>query len=134
MQILLSADHTDPPRNGVNLDHAHGGCADGPDCGHETTFSTWSYETDERLSLVALRESARKLPANVYRCKGILHSSDAPGRRSILQVVGKRIDLAYERDWGDQTPRTRIVCIGAYGAMDDAVLRDIFNRCIAARA
>jgi G3E family GTPase len=35
---------------------------------HSRAFSTWSYETNEPLSLEALREVARKPPANIYRC------------------------------------------------------------------
>ena len=99
---------------------------------HTQAFSTWSYETDEPMSLEALREAARKLPASIYRCKGVVHSTDAPGQRAVLQVVGKRIDISLEGDWGDRPPRTRIVAIGAHGAVDSAALQEKFDQCIAA--
>ena len=100
---------------------------------HAQTFSTWSYETDRPVSLEALREAARKLPANVYRCKGVIHSADAPDRRAVLQVVGKRVDLSLENEWGERTPRTQIVAIGAPGALDSAALREKFDGCVAIR-
>ena len=87
-------------------------------CIHTNTFSTWSYETDEPLSLETLREVARKLPASIYRCKGVIHSADEPARRAVLQVVGKRVDISIENEWGDRAPRTQIVAIGAHGTVD----------------
>ena len=95
---------------------------------HAEAFSTWSYETDQPLSLEALRETARKLPASIYRAKGVIYSSDEPTRRAVLQVVGKRVDLCLEDDWGGRTPHTQIVVIGAAGGIDGAVLRDQFQR------
>ena len=50
---------------------------------------TWSFETDLPMSLEALRATAKGLPSAIYRCKGVVHSSDAPDRRAILQVVGE---------------------------------------------
>ncbi len=98
---------------------------------HRRAFSTWSYETCEKLSLGALREAAKRLPGNVYRCKGVIHSRDTPMHRSVLQVVGKRVDLVQESEWGDRSPQTRIVAIGAHGALDGNGLRDCFDRCVA---
>ena len=98
---------------------------------HTHTFSTWSYETDQPLSLDALREVAARLPTNIYRCKGVVHSVDAPERRAVLQVVGKRVDIFLEHEWGDRPPRTRIVAIGAPGTLDGAALQERFAGCIA---
>ena len=133
LEILLGAGRFDPAQlDGANV-HAHD-CGD-VQCGHHdhsTVFSTWSYETREPLSLEALRESAKRLPAGIYRCKGVIYSADAPGRRAILQVVGKRVDLVLENDWRERERRTQIVAIGAYGTVDAALLQDTFERCIAA--
>ena len=96
---------------------------------HSQVFRTWSYETDEPLSLEALRESARKLPASVYRCKGVVHTAEEPDRRAILQVVGKRVDIAVEDDWDGRERRTRIVAIGAHDGVDGAALREAFDGC-----
>jgi hypothetical protein len=35
----------------------------------------------------------RKLPGSAYRAKGVVYSSDAPQRRAVLQVVGRRVDI-----------------------------------------
>ena len=129
LEILLAEGRFDPARPGA----AGHQCADGHP-GHDdhgAAFSTWSYQTDEPLSLEALRERAKKLPAGIYRCKGVIHSTDAPERRSVLQVVGKRVDLALESEWGDRIPRTQIVAIGAEGAVDGEALRDRFDLCVA---
>lgn len=92
-------------------------------------FGTWSYETDRPLSLAAVREASSRLPGSVYRCKGVIRSAEVPRRRTVLQVVGKRVDLALDDEWGDRLPRTRIVAIGAHGSLDVRALREAFDRC-----
>ena len=138
LEILLSAGRFDATQLQLGTEaHGHDGhdchdqhCHDHHDNDHTRTFSIYSYETDQPLSLEALRETTRKLPASIYRCKGVIHSIDAPARRAVLQVVGKRVDLTLEHEWGDRAPRTRIVAIGAYGTLDDALLRESFDRCV----
>jgi G3E family GTPase len=75
LEILLSAGRFDP----MQLDQEsflHDSCNDSRSDhdDHAHAFSTWSYQTDQPLSLDALRETARKLPTNIYRCKGEDHS------------------------------------------------------------
>jgi G3E family GTPase len=138
LEILLSVGRFDPTHVSPRLhDLEHHGCRD-PHCNHEhdhhdhsKMFSAWSYETDRPLSLDALREAASKLPANVYRAKGVIYSSDAPDRHAVLQVVGRRVDISLADNWNQRTPRTRIVAIGAAGTIDKAALRDRFEQCIA---
>jgi len=102
---------------------------------HGRDFDRWSYETEEPLSLGALREMVkRRLPRGVYRCKGIVHSSDAPEQRSVLQVVGRRSDLTLDAPWEDETPSTRIVAIGDPGQIMPEELQSLFDDCIAGRA
>jgi G3E family GTPase len=97
---------------------------------HSTAFSTWSYETDRPFSVEALRETASKLPANIYRAKGVIYTIEEPGRRAILQVVGRRVDISLENEWGNRAPRTQIVAIGAAGAVDTEWLRESFEQCL----
>ena len=135
MEILLGAGRFDPAQLNAATVHRHD-CVDAH-CDHHdhgTVFSTWSFETEEPISLAALRETARKLPASIYRCKGVIHSVEAPERRSILQVVGKRVDLTLEHDWRDKRRRTQIVAIGAREAMNAQALRESFERCVAGRS
>ncbi len=92
LEILLSVGRFDPARTDLDLRALeHAGCADA-NChdehhghNHSMTFSTWSYETNRPLSLEGLRETARKLPGNIYRAKGVVHTSDAPDRRAVLR-------------------------------------------------
>ena len=141
LEILLSVGRFDPSRLDGTPPHDqpnHPPDCDDPDCGHHVhghrhdhsqVFRTWSYETEEPLSLEALRETARKLPASVYRCKGVVHTAEEPGRRVILQVVGKRVDIAVGDEWNGREPRTRIIAIGAHDGVDGAALREVFDRC-----
>ncbi|MFD1987412.1 CobW family GTP-binding protein [Mesorhizobium newzealandense] len=143
LEILLSVGRFDPTRlDGATPgdQHNHSHDCDDPECAHHAhdhlhdhteAFSTWSYETNQPLSLEALRETARKLPAAIYRAKGVIHSSDEPTRRAVLQVVGKRVDLCLEDDWGGRTPRTQIVIIGAAGSIDEAILQEQFQKVVA---
>jgi G3E family GTPase len=96
-------------------------------------FSTWSYETDRPIALETLREKMRKLPGSVYRAKGFVYLADAPTRRAILQVVGRRVDISLDEEWRERAPRTRIVAIGATGGVDARQLEAVFASCIAAR-
>jgi G3E family GTPase len=139
LDILLSVGRFDPSRLDGTLpdDRSH----HPPDrhdleCGHQAhgqrhdpsqVFSTWSYETEAPLSLEALRDTARQLPASVYRCKGVVHAAEEPGRRVILQVVGKRVDIAVGDEWEGREPRTRLVAIGAQGGVNGAALREVFR-------
>jgi G3E family GTPase len=144
LEILLSVGRFDPARLDGRPPHDkpnHPPDCDDPDCGHHVhghqhdhsqVFSTWSYETDEPLSLEALRETARYLPVSVYRCKGVVHTAEEPNRRVILQVVGKRVDIAVGDEWNGREPRTQIIAIGAHDGVDGAALREVFDRCHAA--
>ena len=139
-EILLGVGRFDPSRAGL---HSHGvelGCADST-ChddshdhhgqhDHSKVFSTWSYETDEPLSLEALRETTRRLPGSVYRAKGVVYTTDAPQQRAVLQVVGRRVDISLEEDWGERARRTQIVAIGAAGGIDASLLERTFASCI----
>ena len=141
LEILLSVGRFDPSRLDAPPLHenpSHPPDCDGRDCGHHDhghrndhaqVFRTWSYEADEPLSLEALRETARRLPASVYRCKGVVHSADEPGRRVILQVVGKRVDISVGDEWNGRQPRTRIIAIGAHDGVDGALLREALDKC-----
>ena len=137
LEVLLSVGRFDPARAGLNLNELmYHGCND-PLCNHEKhrhnhakIFSTWSYETDRPLSLEALREVASKLPANIYRAKGVIYSSDEPARRAVLQVVGRRVDISLEEEWRGRPRRTQIVAIGAPGTIDKELLRDKIEQCV----
>jgi G3E family GTPase len=133
MEILLSSGRFDPAQ--MEPDRAPAdACASGS-CNHEShqqhtsTFTTWSFETDRPLSLEALRSVAAKLPASIYRAKGVVYSSDVPDRRAVLQVVGKRVDISLQDEWGERPPLTQIVAIGSPDGIDASALQDRFEQC-----
>ncbi len=135
-QILLGVGRFDPARADISSPAAaHGGtepaCHDDHlELDHSTVFSAWSYETDQPLALEALREAMRKLPGAVYRAKGVIYTTDVPQRRAVLQVVGRRVDISIQEEWGQRTPRTQIVAIGAAGSIDADLLEKTFASCI----
>ncbi len=138
MEILLSSGRFDPSQ--MEDDHAPvDQCASG-NCHHEghqhhpATFSTWSFQTDRPLSLEALRSAASKLPANIYRAKGVVYSCDAPDRRAVLQVVGKRVDISLQDEWGERPRLTQIVAIGSAHGLDAGALQDRFEQCFSVQA
>ena len=93
-------------------------------------FDTWSYESDRPFLLGTLREMVRKeLPASIYRCKGIVFAADSPDKRIALQIVGRRTEISELDEWGDRTPRTQIVAIGA--PINAQQLSNQFDACIA---
>ena len=74
------------------------------------TFDTWSFESERPFSLEALREMVRKkLPASIYRCKGLVFAIEVPDKRIALQTVGRRTPIGEHDDWGDRSPGSQIV-------------------------
>ena len=126
LEILLAVGRFDPQQL-VAADNGHP--HEPTDHGHE--FSTWSFETDQPIALDELNEMVKKrLPGNIYRCKGVVFAAEQPGRRAILQVVGRRSDVSLDEKWGDTQPHTKIVAIGAHGSLDPETLTAEFESCI----
>jgi G3E family GTPase len=139
-EILLGVGRFDPARSDLNSNAVEHSCTD-PTChdvhhgdDHSKVFSTWSYETDQPLALEALRETLRKLPGTVYRAKGVVYTTDAPQRRAVLQLVGRRVDISLQDEWGRRAPRTQVVAIGAAGSIDASLLEKTFASCISVAA
>jgi len=127
LEILLGVGRFDPQQLAATEDGHHRAHTD-----HGQSFSTWSHETDQPLSLDSLREMGkRKLPGSVYRCKRVVYSVEVPEQRAIVQVVGRRTDVAVDEVWGDRTPSTRIVAIGLYQTLDADMLTGLFDACLA---
>jgi G3E family GTPase len=129
-EILLGVGRFDPSQASAEHDCSDPACNDEHAHPHSDVFGTWSYETDKPLALDAVRDAMRKLPGSVYRAKGVVYTADAPDRRAVLQVVGRRVDIAVETKWGDRPPRTRIVAIGQAGEIGAALLEDALASCV----
>jgi G3E family GTPase len=131
-EVLMSVGRYDPAQIFLDqVDHNHdNGFGHGRDQDHGQEFHTWSYETDQAMSLEAVRQMVKKLPGGIYRCKGVVFSVEAPERRAVLQVVGRRSDVSLYDEWGDAQPLTQIVAIGAPGSIDETKLTALFERCV----
>jgi G3E family GTPase len=98
---------------------------------HGLLFHTWAYGEERPLSLRALQQAINKLPVSIYRAKGFLYLAEDPARRYVLQVVGQRAEVTPGAAWGEETPQSRIVLIGAAGGVDATGLTAVFQSCLA---
>lgn len=122
LEILLSVGRFDP--SAALLDQVQGELLD--DAG--LMFDRWSYQTDSRFSKKALTEMVkRELPESVYRCKGIVYTTDSD-QPMVLQVVGRRTDLSPVEISTNQTGVSQVVGIGS--CMDPALLDSLFDKAL----
>jgi G3E family GTPase len=98
---------------------------------HARRFATWNLVDDRPLDGTCLRSAIAALPPAVIRAKGIVTLAEAPDKRFVLQLVGRRWSL--EPDLRDVDPRhaipdghTVIVCIGLSGQLDPQRLDAVF--------
>lgn len=138
LEVVLGAGQFAPDRiheREIKDIHVHG-VDDGHTHGHDHSivFSTWSWTSNERVSLKELRRTIDRLPPSIYRVKGLIHSADEPDRRGILQVVGKRAVIEAGAPWGDNAAFNQIVLIGEHGTIDSDDLQKRFDACLAANA
>ena len=54
----------------------------------------------------------------------MVYTSDELGRRAVLQVVGRRVDISIGEEWGHAALGTQIVAIGAAGRIDASLLEE----------
>ncbi len=106
---------------GEDHDHNH-------DHDHSLVYNTWLYRSYEPFTLKTLRDVTKNLPSTIYRAKGFVYLSDAPGRRGILQMTGRRVRLALGEPWDKgQAPYNEIVVIGSAGGVDPQDLQRRFE-------
>lgn len=127
-EVLLGVGRFDPANILTDiLPEEDRGRQDGP------AFDTWSFETDQPLSLAAVEQAAKHLPGGVFRCKGIVYTKEEPQRPAVLQVVCRRVEMTFLPGWDGQVPCTRLVTISSPGSVDPDDLQRRFEECIASR-
>jgi G3E family GTPase len=104
---LLEARHADVPLDLLfGLDRYGGAAGEStPEC-----FVSWFYEWPEpveRETVLAMLRDAD----GVLRAKGILRFADAPARRSVVHLVGRRLDVSDGGPWSDNAA-SRLVLLG----------------------
>ncbi|BCX03085.1 MAG: GTP-binding protein [Candidatus Roseilinea sp.] len=113
----------------AHREHAHEHDPDHHHHDHSLVFNTWHYKTDEPLVYEALCDAVDALPTTIFRAKGIVYLKEAPDRRALMHVVGRRAMLTIGEPWQAQQPRTQIVVIGSYGGVDGEALQKLFDAC-----
>jgi G3E family GTPase len=118
-EVLLGVGELDGRKTVADEGHAHGAAL----------FESWSYVSDQPLSIERLQSAVKRFPASIFRCKGIVASVEEPRHRVVVQCVGRRTTIAPGDGWGGQRPRTELVVIGAAGDLDTADLRERLDAC-----
>lgn len=94
---------------------------------HADLFETRTIERSERFTREEIDRFAAGLGQDIYRAKGFVYLAEDPDRRYIFQRVGSRHTLTREEEWGEETPRTRIVVIGGRGAITEKEIGTLLN-------
>jgi G3E family GTPase len=74
-------------------------------------FASWSYEWPGPVERDALLAMLRDAPGEILRAKGIVRFADTPDRRSVVHLVGRRLDVGDEGPLGDLVG-SRLVMLG----------------------
>lgn len=96
---------------------------------HTLVYSTWSWTSEQPISLEAFRAFVNKLPKTIYRAKGVIYLQDIPEHMAIFHLVGKRAGLTLAGEWENTRPRSQIVFIGAHGGINSSALREMLEAC-----
>jgi len=94
---------------------------------HTLVFNTWTYQTSEPLNYKALCEAIDNLPLTIFRSKGFVYLKEAPERKAVVHIVGKRAQLTFAGPWGETTPTTRLVFIGTQGGVNGDKLQMLLD-------
>lgn len=107
-----------------------------PDGEHARQFAAWNFIRHQMLDGDALRAAIAALPPGVVRAKGVVRLAEAPERRFVLQLVGRRWSLepdpAETQDALASDPSV-IVCIGLADQLEPECLEALFAQTSVAR-
>ena len=104
-------------------------CRPRADDEHARQFTTWSFVRRQMLDGDVLRRAIAALPAAVVRAKGIVWLAEAPERRFVLQLVGRRWSLEPEAGGVRHdlvSDPSVIVCIGLAEQLEPEELETLF--------
>ena len=133
IDVVLGVRALEPPEGGSHQHehglHDHAGHSDH----HHPSFESWSWRGEQAIHGAGLVEALTALPAGIVRAKGLLHLSEDPVSRYVLQVVGRRFSVTPDRPWGEDGPRSQLVVIGLPGSVDERALTATLTRLTASR-
>jgi G3E family GTPase len=78
--------------------------------GHDAdAHRTWAVATDELVDLRAVERFLSSLPQGVVRAKGILRATATPDRRTVVQLVGRRLETSDGGPWSGESVSTLVL-------------------------
>jgi G3E family GTPase len=80
--------------------------------GDARNFRSWSYSWPNPVDRAALMAMLSETTGDILRAKGIVRFSDSADRRSIIHMVGRRIDVSEDGPWFDDV-ESQLVLLGA---------------------
>jgi G3E family GTPase len=110
---VLEARHADTPLDLLFGLDRYGGSAG---CGAADSYASWSYEWPEPVARETVMSMLRDA-TGMLRAKGIVRFADAPARRSVVHLVGHRLDVSDGGPWSDNTA-SRLVLLGVKPTLD----------------
>lgn len=128
-ELLLGLHSETIPEAGHVPVSLHDAQSEPPAHDHGATFTTWSYVTDVPLSARRLKRVIDALPPSVFRVKGVVQVARERVRQAVLHVVGRRAELELGAPWGETTPQSKLVFIGAPGSVDPVSLTVMLRGC-----
>ncbi len=99
---------------------------DGADDHEHDDFDTVVIDLPECTDPDALKESLARLAReqNILRVKGHVAVAGKP-LRLLVQAVGERVRMQFDRPWGDQPRASRLVVIAEHDDVDPAAIRAV---------
>lgn len=90
---------------------------DGTDEAHSghalDSHRSWSVSTTQLIDVDRLHAFLAGLPEQVVRGKGVVRTRQAPDRRTVVQLAGRRIEIRQEGPWEDPVGRSTLVLIAS---------------------
>lgn len=80
-------------------------------------FASWSYEWPDPVDRASVLAMLRDAPG-LLRAKGILRFADSPDRRTVVHLVGRRLDVTDDGPWPAGTA-SRLVLLGVKAGILD---------------
>jgi len=81
---------------------------------------SWMVSTEAVVDLERVAATLAALPETVVRVKGVLRTRQAPSRRTVLQQVGRRVEVREDGDWrpGERSTLVLIATGAPHGGSD----------------
>lgn len=95
-------------------------------------FETWTWTSEQPVSLPRLQQAIGRLAPILARAKGLFETVEQPGRLTVFQLAGGRATLAPGGTPAAGKPRTRIVFVAEIGVLSRAEIDGIMQGCIEA--